>query len=994
MYQEEAMDTQITVREIAPLTAKELESPTMDQLLADHRAEVQRGLIAMGFEEITWPDNGIEALTQREGRPACICFAPLPERALSIRALSEQQCTYCDERYPEHDVYYACLLVNPQEPSLHLLGPVRVRHGRQWQTRNLEQSQFLPQRLRATMDRYSPIFGDCVLYKMDQMLIPHVLRHGELPKFSVQGVFEDAEQGETDYMALMCTAPPAHLMLIRKNHATGKHEFCRPFFFYGDSPEAELELTRLSSEAPECGMVEMLDKTGRMIHAECLEAALYGSRLLTGKHYMWTLSLVADRIRHLQREFSVTSGILYEQAKHEYIREHGKEPPAGFAAHISTDALRFFRQEEHKSYAELCGRVTRVESSEVDSQPTLILTLQPDPQNEQLEVQIFAGVGSGLRNKPEVGDVVECSGYLYASPDAAVQTAESWQDSGDVAAMQEKRELEEHALAIYERYVGYSLALATAASTFAKAHYSFVESPLSHTRGEASLLVQDPQGNKRLLFVDTVINNSKAEFHYTDEQISDILKRKRADHGENLTAHRCTVKLARHPEGERYAVELSISPDCPDVNPSQSIIEASQQAPITRTPLTEARACRIVCNAICTQQWTEFAGCTCEDMSYESLVNGTRTTGKIEHIRYMAERKLLWEKQQGWPGMSMDTGHITYEGQRRPCFTISCYGRIIGVAVISVRHGLISDIKTLPPEINESFEPDAECSTLPRIYHPLRGHLTPHPAQQTPLQRFATACLQKCMLYKTGFRTAVKDQEDALISHGSTPTPHAPGARWVKVTRDEPSFCDLAFTHGSKTYAVCAIEVSQHPAHGGSLEEIIKHVPMREKLLAMAEKHRLIPCVFPAARGFTPDLESSWNLWDIRTLKPVIPENDDNSENVPPSDWEIICTALGELDRRITAKGGRMLGFHDTSDLLPHFWFTDTRGQLCWVIIRPHQNAMHADRAPSDEEKSALTLTPEAMGYVTDAYAINKDGEPAKRGDKLYIKLSELLPLD
>lgn len=89
-----------------------------------------------------------------------------------------------------------------------------------------------------------------------------------------------------------------------------------------------------------------------------------------------------------------------------------------------------------------------------------------------------------------------------------------------------------------------------------------------------------------------------------------------------------------------------------------------------------------------------------------------------------------------------------------------------------------------------------------------------------------------------------------------------------------------------------------------------------------------------------------------------------------------------------------MLGFHDTSDLLPHFWFTDTRGQLCWVIIRPHQNAMHADRAPSDEEKSALTLTPEAMGYVTDAYAINKDGEPAKRGDKLYIKLSELLPLD
>lgn len=977
------MDKQIPVRALADLAPGQ----ELNSALKQYRRELTRALQGMGFGHVEYADEARSFATRFESkapdrpditarlndRQVCICLPPVAEQLMALGALSESQCTCCDEQFADHDVYYAALIAAPRQHKLYLLGPVPVRLGQSWAAAPAL-SQFLPLSRRSTHDRYSAIFGGAALFKLEQHIIPHVLEHGQLPRFSVQGLFTDKEQGEHGLYALMGAEPPTHFMLLASGE--GGHEFRRPFFFYGEAPRAELELTR-PAEGP---MVELLEKTGRTLYAECLEATLFPGALLPGKHYRCTLSLVADRCRPLQREFTVGAGPLREQVVRDYRRTHGEEPPSDFAVRVSTEALRSLYQEPRRTHAELCGKVVHVERTAIDGCPATRIGLLPIPQNDEIEVQVFVGDAVGMEKLPEPGDVIECSGYLYVSPDAMLAEAESWQDSGEVAALQNARELSAKRLKAYDRYSGYSLAQGVVAAAFAGADYNLAETPTTHTRDEATFTVQSPTGEQRLLFVDTIIGHADHTYHYSPEQQAAILSRMQEKLGSSLTAHHCIVSLQREPESECYTVQLSVQPECPGIDPRQLITEATQ-CPLPGKALDEARACRITCNAICTQNWTEFARAAAEDMTYTSLVNGTYTAGKIEFIRYMAERQKLWVEQQGWAGMSMDTGTILYKGERRPCYMITCYGRMIGAAVVTLRHGLIDTMETVPLEVNNTFEKDRECADPPVIFHPLRGHVTPHPALQTPLQRFANAYLQESMLRRTG-----------LIGHPKSTKPG--GARWLKIARNEPSLFDSAFTYAGHIYAVCAIETTTHPDHGGNIGDIIAQVPERDRLLALAEAQGLIPCVFPAMRNYTPDLESSWNLWDMRTHQLIFPE-DATPGQADASAWEILCSALVKLCERVAASGGQLLAYHDTPDLLPHLWFTDARGQLSWVIVRTHCGAEPPDRALSEAERRACELTPGTQGYVVDvtAYGDAAGSTPARHGMPLHMRISEPQPL-
>ena len=969
------METQIPVYELAKLTDREWAQAEPATFLSRYGEAISLLLRRAGFSGISFAEaraDHPQVTAEKGGRKLCICFAPPAVHPMALAALSEAQCACCDASYAEHDVYYASLFGHAQEKSLHLLGPVQVKSAGRWLGEQTEQSQFLPLRRRAGVDRFSPIFGGAALFKMDRLLIPYALEHGQLPRFSVEGLFDDQEQGESGFYALMCGRAPTHFMLVEREQE--RITFRRPFFFYGEAPTAELELTHSSEQTPE--LIELMERTGRLLYAESLEAILFPKLLATGKHYKCTLSLVADRCRTVQREFSISSGPLCEQAKRDYVRRHGEEPPADFAVRVSTAELRRFSQEPHDSYTQLCGVLQQARETEVDGQRALQWTVRAIPDNDEVEVQVFVGaaVAEELGALPQVGDVVECSGYLYASPDAVLETDESWQDSGEVAALQENRELEAQGLRAYEQFAAYSLAQAVVASAFARAGYAPVETPGAHTRDDATFVVEDPEGNKLVLFVDTLIGDAEPQFHYTEEQRNTILTRKIGYFGDATRACHCLVRLRRQDSGAAFDISLSLEPEAPTPAPVQTIREAhiTRHTPGNRE-MNEARACRIICNAICTQDWTEFAHCAGEDMAYESLVNGTRTTGKIEYIRYMAERKKLWEEQQAWAGMSMDTGTIIYRGEKRPCFMITCYGRMVGAAIVTLRQGLISGMETLPLEANKSFEADRDCTEEPRVFHPLRGHLTPHPGQLSPLQRFCAAYLHESMSRrKTGYR-------------------------WIKATRDNPAFCDMAFAHAGRVYAVCAVEVEQHPDVGGSIPEIISRMEGRSKLLKMAEQYGLEPCVFPVMRDHTPDIAHSWNLWDVRSEQPLSPDQaDEPSTPPPPSDWEIICAAQTELAQLATRAGGRLLAYHDTPNLLPHFWFYDAHGKLSWVIIRPHTGGNHPDRAASEAENEALRLTPGAKGYVLDAeaYADEAYTIPALRGEPIYIKMSEPLPLE
>lgn len=985
------METQIVVRALGELLPEE----TLNDALRQHRRELLRLLQGLGFGQIEFTAETRSFATRfaentqlhrpeltavYEGRKVGICFGPAAEHPMELDALSEAQCACCDEHYPEHDIYYAALVAAPDKDGakkLLLLGPVQVRAGKHWYSNTPSLNQFLPYYRRTVRDRYSPIFGGCVLFKLERYLIPHIMEHGQLPRFAVKGVFDNQKQGGNGLYGLMDGAPPTHFMLIEA--VKEGHEFRRPFFFYGERPQAELELIRCGESG---ATMELLDKTGRTLYAESLEVALFPGQLPVGKHYMCTLSLVADRCRILKREFKLGEGPLLDQARRDYMRERGEEPPADFSVQVKTEGLRTIFQEPGHSYMELCGRVTRAEHTTVDGQPAMLLSVLAIPQNDSVEVQIFVGAPLGLEKLPEEGDMVECAGYLYASPDEVLPGSDSWQDSGEVAALQASRERSGNILQAYERYASYSLAQSVAAAAFVGAGYSIRQAPGKPTREAATFLVQSPTGEQKLIFVDTIIGDAAPDFAYTPEQQQSITEKARAEHGDALQPHHCIVHLLRDKDTENYSVRLEITPPCADIEES-SVISDATQFPLPGKALDEAEACRIICNAICSQEWGPFARAAAEDMSYISRVNGTRTLGKISYIRYMAERKQLWVEQQGWAGMSMDTGTILYEGSRRPCFMITCYGHMIGAAVVTLRHGLIAHMETVPLEANDSFEKDAECAEEPTIFHPYRGHLTPHPALQTPLQRYAGAFLQECMLRKTGLIGAPQNTTNK-------------GARWLKIARNEPSFCDLAFTHAGHLFAVSATEVETHPDHGGSIADIIEALPDRKQLIAKAEAYGLIPCVFPAEKNHTPDIETTWNLWDIRTNQPVHPEDMPPAETATATEWEILCAALVEYNDRISRAGGKVLAYHDTPELLPHLWYRDAAGKLSWLIIRPHAGTAPADSTPTEAERRAVRLTPGISGYVADvvAYGNASGTAPGAKGKPLHLRLSEPLPLE
>lgn len=939
-----------------------------------------------------------EILAIKDGRKTCICLGCVADTPMGLTELSEEQCDCCDRHLPSFDVYYAALLADTQEQRLYMVGPVLLKSAGKWITDNLNHSQFLPLDRRDVMDRYSPIFGGGVLFKMDKALIPCVLERGEVPRFAVTNLFTDQEQGGNGYYALMYGQTPTHLMLVRRDKNRSM-SFLRPFFFDGAHPCSELELTRCLESPEDSGITELMDKTGRVLYAECLEAVLFPKLLATGRHYKWTLNLVADQCRLISKERGITSGPLYEQAKKEYAEKNGATPPPNFALKAVTDAERTFFQEPKSSYISVCARISRIDEVEIDGQKSARWILQIIPQNSDVEVQAFVGMPlyRGLDATPQVGNMVECSGYLYASPDEALDTSVSWQDSGEVAVMQEKRELEEESLSAYRSLVEYCVAHAVIAAACARAGLTPVESHAGLLRTEPTYVVQDAEGNKALLFVDTQIGEAKQEYHYTAEQMETILSRKKGYFGTDLKAWHCIVRLTRKEgEGNRYAISLETQPECPLIPLTAVPEEITSQAPEDIPQLSEAVACRLTCNAICTQNWNPFARFTHEDFTYTSLVNGTKTTGKMEFIRYMVERKMLWEKQQAWPGIKLDTGTIIYEGKRRPCYMISCYGHNVGAAVVTVKDGMISDMITLPMENNSSFEKDAVSASASRIFHPLRGSLSTFSTQQSPLQSFTSRYLQECMTLKTGFRGITGMQGDTYVDGGMKLKLHHNGARWVKLIRHDPSFCDMAFTYSGKLYAICAVETPLHPDNGGDIHEAAKLVTDKEQLLRMAERYNLIPCIFPVQQNHSPRPAHTWNLWDLRTLEPVTPQKDASTESAPPSEWEILNAAIEEVIKIVTYGGGRMIACHDTPDLLPHVWCYDPEGRLNWFVIRPHLSPNHADRAPSDAELLAKNMTPEATGFIIDAepYEDEKLSKPATtREDTHHVKIGTPLPL-
>lgn len=845
------MNTPFPIHELDTLTNDQLRcSLNNGQLCHSYSRAMQHCFQSAGLSNLhaysstTIADQHISLFTARSTElSAAICLPSAANTPMELLALSTEECDVCDELLPGHDIYYASFLVDPAQKKLLLVGPVLVRRANEWLGHSEESAQFLPPRRREKNTQLSPLLNGAALFKMQNLLIPHTLTQGTLPRFSVQGLFEDRAQGNSCFYALLSSTPPTHMMIVRRDDHSQHLEFIRPFFFYADAPDSELVLVQetLLADAPESGLIQLISAAGTSLCAECVESILFPKALPTDNCYRWTLSMVAESCCLLPRHDPHPTQPLLQQARRDFHREHGCEPPNDFLLALPQSSKSpTIAQETLTARTTLTARVLSCSPTCVDSVPAQHWRVQLLPESEEIILNVF--VGKEFECSPSAGDVVCLCGHLHASPDALV----------------------------------------------------------------------------------------------TD-----------------------------------------------NFNPKTTLQPQFQPA---KTPLTEKEACRILCNAVCSHEWDVFIASSRENLSYISHMNGTRLSTRHEFIRYMSERRQIWRSQHSFQGMCWDTGSIIYRGEEKPCYMLSCFGHMVGASILTLQEGRIATIETLPQEANSSFTPDAECCSVPRIFHPFRGHLTPHPAEQTLLQLFTASYLRECMVQKTGY--CPPNTQDSADKDNC--------ARWIKITRDEPSCCDMAFTYRGCVYAVCAVEVKNHPAHGGSIEEAIATMPDRVRLMALSEQHRLIPCIFPVERQFSPDPAQSWNLWDVRTMKPLQPETESATDATPPpSVWEILVGALAELQTRILRDGGSVIAYHDMPQLLPHFWFRDAQGTLSWVILRCTANPAQQDRSLSENELLPQQLAPGTNGYLATAtaYGNAECSKPARRGKPIYLRLSELMPL-
>lgn len=677
--------------------------------------EIERVLREEGFSKITATkdksDISPRFLAVREGRKACICFAPLAESSLAVDHLSKEQCDHCDREYSEYDVYYACIFEGHLK-KIELLGPMIVKRDGQWLNDDLTYSQYLPISMRDGIGRYSTIFNGAVLFKLQQEIIPITFYRPHAPTFTVKNLFECLNQGESGHLAFCLFDSPTLIFAVRKSDEDNSFIFERPLFLNCDGERSELELVSMPAEAdPEDGLVELMESQGTTLLAECPEVLLYRNRMQTSRRYLWHLSMVAGLIETVGQEISITSGPLFELEKQQYREEHGCEPPDDFAFTVSTGGMRSFAQEDHGTYASVTGEVTSIESTFVNMQPMTILTICPFADNEDVHLQVFVSPEILDQYKPEPGDTILAAGHIYASADELLTDAPSWQDSPEPGETMQKREDSFRAYAIYEHFARYSMGHAVAASAFVGAGWDVLPPDIDDLYAHDAVLTAIAQdGSSTVVAVDTVINGRKPKLsHEGIDKLSDPID------GELPSCCRCIVHLDYNQHSDAYKVTMELEPAIPGVecnlvytrNPIRETIlsfenggEAHEKR-LRPEKLDESMVSHLFLEAMAHGKWGNFAEWVREEASYvsESCKNIAHE-GKLSLLRYFngwitARKKDI---DVPWSAFSFSTGKVLYKGEYRPCTAMHYHGIPTALTIFDDARGLVGHMHNVSPD--------------------------------------------------------------------------------------------------------------------------------------------------------------------------------------------------------------------------------------------------------------------------------------------------------
>lgn len=683
-----------------------------------------------GIESVQTPVAGHpELLAQKSGKAVCLCFAPYAENALALGAVSELQINICNEFYPQHDVYYCCIygdaMANGVE--LKLVGPVALKVNGSWNEEDVTYSQFLPLNKRDGMDRYSSIFNAGVLFKLYDILFPLLRKQDAPASFFIKNLFEARRQGENNIFAFNIFELPTLLSLVQADDENNTLSYIRPFFVNCDGDKTDLELMSIQpAQEPGDGVVELLDSTGATFLAECAEAALFPSSLMTGCRYLWTLSLVAEHFSIMPQEISISSGPFYDSQKKDYIESHGCEPPDDFVAKLSLAQFRALHHEDDSTYAELSGQIVSMEHTRVDAQPMLKLTMQSMPDNDDVLIHVFVSPAVLEDTLPKVGDTVSCSGYLYASPSELLEDVPSWMDSAEVGQRIHDKEMQLDSMWVYNQFNKVSMGYAIAAAAFVRAGYRVEDVGADRMFSRSCPFeVCSQSGEKALVCVDTVVNGYIPVFSFAERTA--VMSEFLAEPDPSVPCYSCTVYLDYHEGQDRYKVSMSMEPQCPGVE--NTLVEAAcpfretipvleddeesdepQEKRLRPAVLDEAMAARLFKDAMVNGSWGALAEWMREEMTYTSLTNVCQLFSKVDFLRYITERICMWKQhpEVPWSDFAVQTGTVMHDGVRRPCCALFFRGRPTAMTLFNDYRGMIGSMVNIAREEFCLFVADAE----------------------------------------------------------------------------------------------------------------------------------------------------------------------------------------------------------------------------------------------------------------------------------------------
>lgn len=673
-----------------------------------------------GFRSVTavsGAGQGALFTAEEEGEPVLLALAPPAGTPMELHSLTEEQCARAESESPQHTLYYASLLLAWDE--LLLLPAVAVRRGGKWLTEEAESAQFLPVSLRGGGSNVVPaLLGAGYYFKLFRLLVPHLVRNGHIVKFCVEGLFGDTA-AEQPYCMLKVSSPPCWVMLLQHREGQENWEVVRPVFYHGSPPYSELELVSALPEYRELGLVELLNRNGQVLYAECPEAIAVPAALPCGRRYRWALSLVAERAEDNTHEFKLTDGPAVEMQRDEYRKEHGCEPPEDFCLTFSTSQMRALNQEgegEDAAYASvLCGVITSLQEvpfspMEVPGGSCLMATVSCLPDDEDTLVSVYLPPAVLGDYTPAVGQNILCSGMLYAVPDALCETTESWQDSAEVGEVQTEQAVSFLAYHAFHEFAPCSLGLGVAASAFVHGGWQVEQAhPEAFTRGDIQLAVSNQRGELYIVLVDTVVNGHEPVYSF--EHLREMLQKSPEllpEGGAGVLY--ATVRLDYHAAADRYAVAMELNPACEGVENRllytasgfEGSIPCIGDGPLreerTRPEvLDEAMAAELFRAALAEGAWGAFAKWLREELHYTSATAAVHELhSKTDYLRYITERVEMWKDKAVWPDFSFSCGTVLHDGSRRPCMAMRYQGNITAIAVFDDAQGLIGSMHAVP----------------------------------------------------------------------------------------------------------------------------------------------------------------------------------------------------------------------------------------------------------------------------------------------------------